>query len=177
MKSSKSWEEIGLSCLGVIALAFILVLFSAWVMSMVWGLIVPTIFTAAVEASLLPAALTLVQAIKLSILFWALGLTTATASSSSSSSSSSSLSGEGCATTILAVVIGIVLFAIIWAVMVAISGFIVWLVWAWVVPDVFAGAVAAGFVPAALSYWNACLLTILFSVLGLSNKRASSKSK
>ena len=68
MKSSKSWEEIGLSCLGVIALAFILVLFSAWVMSMVWGLIVPTIFTAAVEASLLPAALTLVQAIKLSIL-------------------------------------------------------------------------------------------------------------
>lgn len=174
MKSSKSWEEIGLSCLGLITLAVALIVFSAWITSLVWGSIIPAVFPGAVEANLLPAALTIMQALKLSVLFWALGLTTASASSSSSSGSI--FKGEGFLTVVLGVSLALILFAIIWAVMVAFSGFIVWLVWAWVVPDVFAGAVAAGMVPAALSYWNACLLTILFSVLGLSNRRASSKS-
>lgn len=50
-------------------------------------------------------------------------------------------------------------------------------VWGWVVPDVFAGAVANGNVPAQITLWQAIKLSILFSILGLTGKASSSSKK
>jgi len=173
MNSSTSWEENLLGCLGALLLLVVLILFSAWITTIVWGFIVPTVFYSAVTADLVPASLTLVQALKLSLLFWALGITTAY---SASSLSKSSLFSGDVVSTIAAVIIYIIIFAIVWAIMVAISGFFVWLMWTWVITDVFAGAVAAGLIPAALTYWHACLVAVLFGVLGLSQRRSSNSS-
>mgnify|MGYP001564129694 CR=1 FL=1 len=45
-----------------------------------------------------------------------------------------------------------------------------WLIqflWAWVVPDVFAGAVKNGNLPASLEFWQAFKLSLFLSVLGV----------
>jgi hypothetical protein len=63
------------------------------------------------------------------------------------------------------------------AVLVAVGAFFITLVWPWVVPDVFAGAVQQGILPGSLTFWQAVKLMILFAVLGLtSHARSSSKS-
>ena len=59
------------------------------------------------------------------------------------------------------------LFLGILAVAAVVGAAIVSAVWAWVVPDVFAGAVEHGVLPAALTYMQALKLSILLSVLGL----------
>lgn len=124
-------------------------------------------------AGLLPASLTIVQALKLSILFSVLGLTGASSAKASSKSSSSSGLGE-------TIVVGLIAFVIMLpflAILAVISGFLVSIIWGWVIPDVFSGAVEQGLLPAHLSLWHAILLSILFSVLGLSSHRARSSSK
>ena len=173
MYRSSSWEEIGLGCLGALALVAIITIVMAFIITLVWGWVVPQVFPGAVEANALPASLTLIQALKLSILFSILGLTGASASISSKSSTSTS----GCGETIFVSLIAFVIMLPIWAIVAVISGFFVSLVWGWVIPDVFSGAVAQNLLPATLSLWHAIMLSILFSVLGLSSHRASSSSK
>ncbi|KKQ91741.1 MAG: hypothetical protein UU16_C0001G0001 [Candidatus Woesebacteria bacterium GW2011_GWA2_40_7] len=171
MRNEKSWEEIGLGCLGAIALVVILVVVSAFITTLVWGWVVPQVFPTAIANGLLPASLSLVQAFKLSILFGILGLTGASASSSSSKTSYSGC-GERVAVAAIAFLIWIPLAAIV----IAFSAWLVTLAWGWVVPDVFSGAVAQQLIPATLGFWHAVMLNILFSVLGLSSHRASSSS-
>lgn len=168
----KDWGEIGIGCLGLIILAVIIVTISAFVTTIIWGWIVPTIFPSAVEMSALPASLTLVQALKLSIFFSILGLT---GSASSKSKSNTSSYGSFWERIGLAIVAFIIMLPIL-AILVVVSGFLISMVWGWVVPDVFSGAVAMGLLPSEMSIWNAILLSLLFSVLGLSRKRSSSSS-
>ena len=168
-RREKDWGEIGIGCLGVIALAAILVVISAFITTLVWGWIVPQVFSSAVQNEALPASITIVQALKLSILFAILGLTGA---SSSKTKKSSSGIGESIAVALLAFIIMLP----IWAILAVISGFFVMLTWGWVVPDVFSGAVAQGLLPSTLSLGHAILLSILFGVLGLSSHRSSSSS-
>lgn len=65
-------------------------------------------------------------------------------------------------------VIGLLIAAFIVAV------FLITLVWAWVVPDVFAGAVEQHILPATLTWVQALKLWILLLVLGLLNIRTES---
>ena len=161
----RDWSVVALGCLGALALIVILIAVSALITAWVWGLIVPTVFAGAITHGLLPASLTLWQAFKLSILFWALGLTGASASMASKGK-------LGLGGWIVVFLVSIP----IWIILTLISGFFIWLVWAWVVPDVFASAVALGMIPATLSYWHALLVSVLFGVLGLSNHHATAKS-
>lgn len=170
-RKDKDWGEIGLGCLGLLTLLVIIVIASAFVTSLVWGAIVPAVFPTAVREGLLPGSLSVVQALKLSILFSFLGLTSASSKSKSKKSTYSSF-GERIMTYIIAFIIMLPLLAIL----VLISGLLVSIVWGWVIPDVFGGAVAMGILPAKLSIWHSILLSFLFSMLGLSNKRASSSS-
>lgn len=55
-----------------------------WLITLFWGWVVPDIFSGAVAHGTLPAALTLFQAFKLSVLLWILGLTSHASSSKSS---------------------------------------------------------------------------------------------
>jgi hypothetical protein len=173
MDSSNKLTVVGLSCLGLIALAAIFVVISAFITTLVWGWIVPLVFSGAVEIGALPASLTLVQALKLSVLFSLLGLTGATTRSSSKRTTKL----DGCGEYILYSVIAFAIFIPSWAIITVISGFLISIIWGWVVPDVFSGAVAMNLLPAQLSLWHAILLSFLFSVLGLSSHRASSKDK
>lgn len=58
------------------------------------------------------------------------------------------------------------------AILIAISGILISLVWGWVIPDVFSGAVAMNLLPASLKIWHAILLSLLFYALGLSRHSA-----
>jgi len=49
--------------------------------------------------------------------------------------------------------------------------------WAWVVPDVFAGAVQQGIVPASISLWQALKLSLLFWAFALTRGHNSSSKK
>lgn len=169
-RREKDWGEIGLGCLGLLTLAAILVLISAFVTTLIWGWIVPTIFPSAVEMGALPASLTIVQALKLSIFFSILGLTSR--SSSKTKKSTYSSFGERVAVSLIAFIIMLPILAIL----IVISGFLISLVWGWVVPDVFSGAVARGLLPSELSLWHSIMLSLLFSVLGLTRKSSSTSS-
>lgn len=51
--------------------------------------------------------------------------------------------------------------------------FFLWLVtlfWAWVVPDIFAGMVKSGALPAAITGWQAFKFSILLWILGLTTQ-------
>ncbi len=61
----------------------------------------------------------------------------------------------------------IVLVAGVWAV--------ASLVWGWVVPDVFAGAVEQGLLPAKITMWQVAKLWILFWIIGLRSTTFSGK--
>ena len=160
-------ENVFVTVLGYLALAAILVVVSAFIVTAVWGMIVPTVFAGAVEKGALPASLTLMQAFKLSIMFSIVGVAGSSKSSSSKKSSSSSSSNGGCLETLMVSLIAFVIMLPIWAILVAISGFFVHLVWGWVIPDVFAGAVELNLLPAQLSVWHAILVTALIGILGL----------
>ena len=71
---SRSWSEISLGCLGALALIAIVTVISSFLVVIVWGWVVPDVFSGAVEKGMLPASLTWIQALKLSILFSILGL-------------------------------------------------------------------------------------------------------
>lgn len=154
--------------IGYLAIAVGLVLVSALIVTLVWAWLVPVIFTGAVSGGYLPASLTIVQAIKLSILFWGLGLTGATSSSAKASGHY-----DSCLEKIAIWFIAMLIVALI---VLPIAGLIIMLVWNWVVPDVFAGMVAHGVLPAVIGFWHAVGVAILFSVLGLSSHTSSSKS-
>ena len=70
-------------------------------------------------------------------------------------------------------VLGLILLAVA---VVAVGLFIVRLVWAWVVPDIFAGAVDAGLVVSSLTWIQAAKIGILVSVLGLTPPTPSRKN-
>lgn len=55
-----------------------------------------------------------------------------------------------------------------------IAAYFITLIWGWVVPDVFRGAVAHGILPATLSIWQAFKLSTLLGFLGLTSKASSS---
>ena len=63
------------------------------------------------------------------------------------------------------------------AIITVVVAFLMTWVWGWVVPDVFAGAVKNGNVPATITLFQAIKLSIFFSILGLSGKASSSSSK
>lgn len=165
----RDWEAIGLGCLGLIAIFVIVVLIGALISSWAWGLIVPTIFPTAVAQGALPASITLLQALKLSILFSILGLTGASSTKKKERRYYSSF-WERLGLGLLAFIIAIP----IWALLTVFIGWLISIVWGWVVPDVFAGAVALQLLPAKLSLWHSMLLSILFGVLGLSRHVATS---
>ena len=171
-RREKDWGEIGLGCLGLLTLAAIVIVASAFVTTLIWGWIVPTIFPGAVEMGALPSSLTIVQALKLSIFFSILGLTGSASSKSKSKKSSYGSFWERIGVSIIAFIIMLPILAIL----VVISGFLTSIVWGWVVPDVFSGAVSMGLLPSDLSIWHAIMLSLLFSMLGLSRKSSSSSS-
>lgn len=59
---------------------------------------------------------------------------------------------------------------------VVLGAFIGQLVWQWVVPDIFAGAVAQNILPATITLWQAFKLSILLSVF-IGVNRASNSNK
>jgi len=77
----KTWTEIGVGCLGVLALIAILTIAVAFLITIVWSWVVPDVFAGAVELGILPSSITLMQAFKLSILLSILGLTNRAGSS------------------------------------------------------------------------------------------------
>ena len=172
MRNEKSWEEIGLGCLGAITLIVIMVVVSAFIVTLVWGWVVPQVFSVAVEKGMLPASLSILQAFKLSILFGILGL-----SGASSSSSVKKTTYDGCGERIAVAVISFLIWIPIAAIVIVFSAWLGPLGWGWKIPDVFSGAVAQNLLPTTLSFWHAVLLNVLFSVLGLSSHRASSSDK
>lgn len=52
----------------------------------------------------------------------------------------------------------------------------VMLLWQWIVPDVFSGAVSQGVLPASLTFVQAIKLSILLTILGLTGRGGSKKS-
>lgn len=76
-------------CVGAIVLflgiAIVLILVSAFLMTAVWGWVVPDVFAGAVEQGVLPASISLAQALKLSILLWIFGITQTSVGSSNKS--------------------------------------------------------------------------------------------
>lgn len=69
-------------------------------------------------------------------------------------------------TKILAIVLMIVVLAVV-------AFVAVMLLWGWIVPDVFAGAVKAGILPESLTFLQAVKLSILIAVLFGSSKSSS----
>ena len=51
---------------------------------------------------------------------------------------------------------------------------LVTIVWSWVIPDVFSGAVEQGILPASITWFQAVKLSILFSIFGLTGGSSSS---
>lgn len=74
---------------------------------------------------------------------------------------------------IAAVVLGVLAHLVVVTVVVA---FLVTIVWHWVVPDVFEGAVEQGILPASLSVIQAFKLSVLFTILGLTSRVSASRS-
>ncbi len=71
----KAVVRVSLGIVGFLALILVLVLLGAWLMTIVWSWVVPDVFSGAVGQGVLPASLSMVQAMKLSILLSILGLT------------------------------------------------------------------------------------------------------
>ena len=59
---------------GVLAFLAVLALVGAWLMTLAWSWVVPDVFSGAVDHGILSADISMIQALKLSILFSALGL-------------------------------------------------------------------------------------------------------
>jgi len=57
------------------------------------------------------------------------------------------------------------------------SLWLITVIWTWVVPDIFRGAVAWGILPAALNMGQAFKLLILFCALGLGTRVSVNSSK
>ena len=66
-----------------------------------------------------------------------------------------------------------VLFILIVIAVLIVGIFIMALAWQWVVPDVFAGAVEKGILPASLTFLQALKLWVLLVVIGLIGTRSS----
>lgn len=79
---SDRFSIAALSCLGYLALLAILTIVVAFLMTWVWGWVVPDVFAGAVKNGNLPATITLFQAIKLSVFLSIIGLTGKSSSSS-----------------------------------------------------------------------------------------------
>lgn len=58
--------------------------------------------------------------------------------------------------------LGIIALVVI---VIAVSTVILMLAWGWVVPDVFAGAVEKGIIPASITFWQALKLGVLAGIL------------
>ncbi len=56
------------------------------------------------------------------------------------------------------------------AIILASGAVVITLVWGWVVPDVFEGAVEQGVLPASITFWQALKFSILLTVLGLTRR-------
>jgi len=61
--------------IGISALVVVLFIVATVVIMLVWAWVMPDIFSGAVEHGLLPASITFVQALKLSVLLAVLGVT------------------------------------------------------------------------------------------------------
>ena len=62
--------------------------------------------------------------------------------------------------------IGVILFVAV----------LVTIVWGWVIPDVFSGAVEQGILPASITWFQAVKLSIMLSIFGLTKSRSSSSN-
>lgn len=71
----------------------------------------------------------------------------------------------------------IVRYLVRWVVAVIMVTILVVLVWGWVIPDVFAGSVEQGILPASITLVQALKLGILFSVLGVGRYGSISSSE
>lgn len=63
------------------------------------------------------------------------------------------------------------------AILTVVVAFLITWVWSWVIPDVFAGAVQQGILPASITWFQALKLSVLLSVFGLSGRSSSSSKK
>jgi len=75
-------SETGLACLGLVALFVIVVAIATALIALAWAWVVPDVFAGAVDQGVLPASITLMQALKLSILLGLLGVAGKASSSS-----------------------------------------------------------------------------------------------
>jgi hypothetical protein len=165
MYHERNLGNTGMGYLIVFAWIIVLVIISAFIVSLVWGWIIPQVFPSAVEQGIIPASITIIQAFKLSILFSFLGL------SGKSTSKKNTYNSFGEFLTVFLIALPI------WALVVALSGLLISLVWGWVVPDIFSGMVAHNIIPATLPFWHAVLLSFLLRILGLSGHHTSTNSK
>ena len=78
--------------------------------------------------------------------------------------------------SVLKLVGAVVVFLAILVVAVFVGTWLIQFFWAWAVPDVFAGAVKNGNLPASLEFWQAFKLSVLLSVLGVAGRSFSSSS-
>jgi len=78
---------------------------------------------------------------------------------------------------VVIVVLGLLLGLLLVAIVAALSAWLIQFAWTWIVPDVFAGAVIRGILPASLSFWQAVKLMILLWVLGITNVVTSNATK
>ena len=78
---------------------------------------------------------------------------------------------------LLALVAGLALGVLIVAICAIVGAWLTTVIWQWVVPDVFAGAVAHGMLPASLGMGQAIKLVILIGALFGGIKTASSNGK
>lgn len=161
------------SCLGLLASVVILVVISTLVTTIMWGWIVPRVLPGAVDQGVLPESVTFFQAIKMSILISVFGLISLSSVTINDKKESYYKSFKE---RILTWIAAFILFLPILIVSIAVSGFIISIIWGWVVPDVFSGAVALKLLPANLSLWHSILLSFLFSILGLSSHRPIKRS-
>lgn len=67
-------------------------------------------------------------------------------------------------------IVGIVFLLVVLFIVVP---FIMTLIWSWVVPDVFAGMVTAGLLPASITFVQALKLTALLAILGVTSHGSS----
>ena len=71
MKVVKFFLMVG----GVAVITAGLVLLGAWLMILAWSWVAPDVFSGAVDHGILPAGISMIQALKLSVLLSVLGLT------------------------------------------------------------------------------------------------------
>lgn len=110
-----------------------------------WNWFVSEIFLSAVELGVLPASLTILQAIKLVLLLFIFSVPSA----------------------VLVVKLDeFCLKSLFFVITIVITGLLIFILWSWIILDVFSGAVAYNLVPSEISFKNSIAVATLCAVFG-----------